>query len=150
MRVGQPIGQRTSQHGNAASWFARMANTTSAWAGRPAAFGLALGTVLVWGVTGPIFGFSDNWQLVINTVTTIITFLMVFLIQNTQNRDTMALQVELSALIVALEKADNKFAVIEEASEEELQRAQEEVKAQANGTEAKLDEADRNQATQRG
>ena len=70
--------------------FSRMANATAAWSGKPAAFLTALGVVLVWAITGPIFHYSDTWQLVINTGTTIVTFLMVFLIQNTQNRDTRA------------------------------------------------------------
>ena len=121
-----------------------MANATSAWTGKPVAFGLALGTVIVWGITGPVFGFSDTWQLVINTGTTIVTFLMVFLIQNTQNRDTMALQIKLSELIVALEKADNKIAMIEEASDEELQTAHDEVKAHANGDTPKKPAPNRN------
>ena len=75
-----------------------MANATAAWTGRPAAFLLAFAVVIFWGVTGPLFHYSDGWQLVINTGTTIVTFLMVFLIQNTQNRDTLALQVKLSEL----------------------------------------------------
>ena len=144
MRAGQPIGHRTSHHRISGSWFARMANATSAWTGKPVAFGLALGTVIVWGITGPVFGFSDTWQLVINTGTTIVTFLMVFLIQNTQNRDTMALQIKLSELIVALEKADNKIAMIEEASDEELQTAHDEVKAHANGDTPKKPAPNRN------
>ena len=93
-----------------------MANATAAWSGKPAAFLTALGVVLVWAITGPIFHYSDTWQLVINTGTTIVTFLMVFLIQNTQNRDTLALQIKLSELIVAMKGADNKVAAIEDAA----------------------------------
>jgi low affinity Fe/Cu permease len=105
-----------------------MANATAAWSGKPAAFLTALGVVLVWAITGPIFHYSDTWQLVINTGTTIVTFLMVFLIQNTQNRDTLALQIKLSELIVAMKGADNKVAAIEDAADEELERAHEKVK----------------------
>ena len=90
-----------------------MANATAAWTGKPVAFLLAFATIVIWAVTGPLFHYSDTWQLVINTGTTIITFLMVFLIQNTQNRDTLALQVKLSELILALNEADNRIAAIE-------------------------------------
>jgi low affinity Fe/Cu permease len=82
----------------------------------------------VWAITGPLFHYSDTWQLVINTGTTIVTFLMVFLIQNTQNRDTLALQIKLSELIVAMKGADNKLAAIDDATDEELERAREKVK----------------------
>ncbi len=81
------------------SWFSRFAKKTSQLSGHPGTFALAGGTILVWAITGPIFGFSETWQLVINTSTTIITFLMVFLIQNTQNRDTLAIQIKLDELI---------------------------------------------------
>lgn len=108
-----------------------MANATAAWTGRPVAFILAFSTIVVWSLTGPLFHYSDTWQLVINTGTTIITFLMVFLIQNTQNRDTLALQVKLSELILALNEADNHLAAIENSSDEELQEANEEIKRRA-------------------
>ena len=108
-----------------------MANATAAWTGKPVAFLLAFATIVIWAITGPLFHYSDIWQLVINTGTTIITFLMVFLIQNTQNRDTLALQVKLSELILALKEADNRIAAIEESSDEELQTAHEEVKERA-------------------
>src|ERR1043166_9246440 len=91
------------------SLFTRFAKHTSAFTGRPVTFITAVLIVIIWGVTGPIFGFSDTWQLVINTGTTIITFLMVFLIQNTQNRDTIAIQLKLDELIYALKEADNRF-----------------------------------------
>ena len=81
--------------------------------------------VLAWAVSGPLFGFSDTWQLVINTSTTIVTFLMVFLIQNTQNRDTLALQLKLAELIIAMQGAKNKIATAEDLSEEDLEQLHE-------------------------
>ncbi len=92
---------------------------------------IAVLVVLVWAVLAPVFNYSDTWQLVINTGTTIVTFLMVFLIQNTQNRDTKALQVNLSELILALEAANNRIASIENASPEELDAAQEDIQERA-------------------
>ena len=108
------------------SWFNIFAKTSARATGRPVAFILALGTIVVWAVTGPIFGFSDTWQLVINTSTTIITFLMVFLIQNTQNRDTEALQIKLDELIRAIELANNSLLDLEEMDDNELDRIREE------------------------
>ena len=83
------------------SSFGRFSKAAARLAGRPSAFGAAVGVVVLWAATGPLFGFSDTWQLVINTSTTIVTFLMVFLIQHTQNRDTEALQIKLDELIRA-------------------------------------------------
>lgn len=91
-------------------------------AGRPLSFGLAAFIILAWGITGPVFHFSDTWQLVINTGTTIVTFLMVFLIQNTQNRDSEAVQIKLDELIRATKGAHTAVLNIEELSEEELDR----------------------------
>ena len=86
-------------------WFSRFAHEAARLAGKPVTFIAAVVAVLIWAATGPLFGYSDTWQLVINTSTTIITFLMVFLIQNTQNRDQLALQVKLSELIIAVKGA---------------------------------------------
>ena len=100
--------------------FARFAGRAAALAGRYQAFVLALLVVAAWAATGPVFGFSDTWQLVINTGTTIVTFLMVFLIQNAQNRDASAIQAKLDELIRAGGKARNEFIGIEHLSEAEL------------------------------
>jgi low affinity Fe/Cu permease len=100
--------------------FERFARKASILAGKPAAFFAAFGIVLVWLASGPLFGFSDTWQLVINTGTTIITFLMVFLIQHSQNRDTMALQIKLANLIIAVKGAKNELATAEDLSDREL------------------------------
>ena len=102
------------------SWFTTFAKATSRTSGRPVAFMLAVGVVLAWLVTGPLFGFSDTWQLVINTGTTIVTFLMVFLIQNTQNRDSQAVQIKLDELIRALETANNSLLDLEELTQDNL------------------------------
>jgi low affinity Fe/Cu permease len=112
-------------------WFDSFARKTSMWCGKPVVFLAAVLIVVVWAVTGPIFGFSDTWQLVINTGTTIVTFLMVFLIQNTQNRDALAVQVKLADLIIAVEGAHNRLANAEELSEEDLEELHEQYRKQA-------------------
>ena len=105
--------------------FTRVASVVSAWTGRPIAFAICVLLVVIWAATGPLFQYSDTWQLVINTSTTIITFLMVFLIQNTQNRDNAALQAKLDELI-RTSKAKNEFIGIEHLSDSELSHILEE------------------------
>ena len=102
--------------------FTRMANRIAGWAGQPLAFALALVSIVLWGLTGPLFGYSDTWQLVVNTSTTIVTFLMVFLIQNAQNRDAAAMQAKLDELIRAVEGSRNQFIGIEHMTEKELEK----------------------------
>jgi len=101
-------------------WFARFSSTASSWVGSKWAFSGAILIVLVWGVTGPLFHYSDTWQLVINTGTTIVTFLMVFLIQNTQNRDAQAINLKLDELIHSISGANNQMMDIENLSDDEL------------------------------
>jgi low affinity Fe/Cu permease len=117
MRREYGLGMRPSK---SASWFTQLTKWTSRAAGRPSTFVVAVAVIVVWGVTGPLFGFSDTWQLVINTGTTIVTFLMVFLIQSTQNRDAEAVQVKLDELIRAVRAADDTLLDLEELDEEQL------------------------------
>ena len=127
MRANLPIASQSKANQQAkGSWFERLAIFTSRLTGRPVTFLLAVAVVLVWAISGPIFKFSDTWQLVINTGTTIVTFLMVFLIQATQNRDTLALHLKLDELIVATKDARNQFAGIEDATERELEEQKDE------------------------
>jgi len=102
------------------SWFTRFAKQTSTYAGKPVTFAIAVLMLIVWAACGPVFKFSDTWQLVINTSTTIITFLMVFLIQNSQNRDSQALQIKLDELIRALGQANNRLLDLEDLEDEDL------------------------------
>lgn len=127
-------GQPTNGQHPLADHFAKFAQKTAQWTGHPATFLLAVAVVIVWIVTGPLFGYSDTWQLVINTGTTIVTFLMVFLIQNTQNRDMMSMQLKLSELVLAMKGAENKFASIEDLDDEELKELHNECRARADLT----------------
>jgi low affinity Fe/Cu permease len=119
-------------------FFARLAKSVSRATGHPLAFGIALLVVVAWAVSGPIFGFSDTWQLVINTGTTIATFLMVFLIQNTQNRDTAALQLKLDELIRVTKGAHLALLDLEELSDKELESVRDNYEELAADARAKL------------
>ena len=110
--------------------FTKFAARISSIAGQPITFIVALGIIVVWGVTGPMFGYSDTWQLVINTGTTIITFLMVFLIQNSQNRDAAAMQAKLDEVIRALGDARNRFIGIEHKTDAEIELIRQEIEAE--------------------
>ncbi len=105
---------------NIGASFTRFAKATARASGQPGTFGVAALVILVWAVTGPIFGFSDTWQLVINTGTTVVTFLMVFLIQNTQNRDSVAMQIKLDELLRAAKGAQTAMADLEDLTDKEL------------------------------
>jgi low affinity Fe/Cu permease len=107
-------------HKEKVNFFERMATKITSWTGSSMAFGTAFGIIIVWGITGPVFKYSDTWQLVINTGTTIITFLMVFLIQKSQNKDSKAIQIKLNELIAASRHASNRIVDIEDLSESEL------------------------------
>ena len=107
------------------SWFTRFAKATARASGQPVTFALAAGVVLAWAISGPLFHFSDTWQLVINTGTTIVTFLMVFLIQSTQNRDAEAVQIKLDELLRVTPGAHNVLMNLEELEEHELERIRE-------------------------
>ena len=115
--------------------FETVAGKVASWTGRPPAFILALAVVIVWGVTGPIFHYSDTWQLVINTGTTIVTFLMVFLIQNAQNRDGSAIQAKLDELIRALDEPRNDFVGIENLTQDELAQIKKKLEKECSGEE---------------
>jgi low affinity Fe/Cu permease len=117
--------QNGSQPPGISEWFRKFAHKTSALVGSPWTFVAAFVIIVVWGLLGPVCKFSDTWQLVINTATTIITFLMVFLIQNTQNRDAKAIHLKLDELIHAVKGARNKLIDLENCSDEELKQIQE-------------------------
>jgi low affinity Fe/Cu permease len=115
---GDLIGGGTRVGGIAAE---RLAGKMTAWSGSTAAFFLAVGTIVVWAATGPLFGFSDTWQLVINTGTTIVTFVMVFLIQRAQNKDALAIQLKLNEIVAAVKGASNRLISVEDLTESELE-----------------------------
>ena len=130
---------------SSAAWYSRFAKAAAHFCGRPHVFTVAVAIIAVWIITGPMFGFSDTWQLVINTGTTIITFLMVFLIQNTQTRDTEAMQVKLDELIRATKGAHNALLDLEELEEENLDAFR--AKYQALAAAARKDLSQGNQDT---
>jgi low affinity Fe/Cu permease len=139
--ISSPSLANGSKGGNGWSkMFSDAACAISHWAGKPLTFLAAVSIVLLWAASGPLFGFSDTWQLVINTSTTIITFLMVFLIQHTQNRDTLALQLKLAELIMTMKGAENDIATAEDLSEEELEHLHDEYRRRAETTMEHLNE----------
>ncbi|HXT68266.1 MAG TPA: low affinity iron permease family protein [Vicinamibacterales bacterium] len=130
-----------------ASWYSGFAKAAAHFCGRPRVFTLAAAVIVLWLVTGPIFGFSDTWQLVINTGTTIITFLMVFLIQNTQNRDTEAIQVKLDELIRATNGAHNALLDLEELEQDNLDAFKSKYQALATTARAQLQQGTQDTGT---
>lgn len=124
--------------------FVRFSHVVAKVAGKPLTFAAAFALIVLWAVSGPIFHFSETWQLVVNTATTIITFLMVFVLQNSQNRDGEAVQAKLDELIYALRGADNHFVAAEKLSDADLKRLREVLVQQAQETTEELD--DRGQA----
>jgi low affinity Fe/Cu permease len=120
------------------SWFGKFAKKTAQYAGRPATFAIAILLIIGWAASGPLFGFSDTWQLIVNTSTTIVTFLMVFLIQNSQNRDGEALQLKLDELIKAQKNANNALMDLEDLSEEELEEVRKDFLRMAEEQRGKL------------
>ncbi len=113
------------------SLFTRMSQATSRWAGKPQTFFVAVAIIVVWALSGPFFGFGDTWQLVINTSTTIVTFLMVFIIQNSQNRDTAAMQIKLDELLSKVEGAREELMDLEELDEDKIEAIRAEFEARA-------------------
>ena len=127
--------------------FTRFAGGVSHAAGKPLTFGVALLGVIVWAVSGPFFGFSETWQLVVNTSTTIITFLMVFVLQNTQNRDSEALHAKLDDLILASKAAKNAFIGAERLSEHEIKQLHQDLEQAAKGAPDDVDQPKRKSTT---
>lgn len=118
--MNKPVQEKPARRMTFQEAFRHFAHWTANWMGNPWCFFLAIVVILVWAVTGPLFKFSDTWQLIINTGTTIVTFLMVFLIQNTQNRDAKAIHLKLDELIRAIHGARNKMIDLDSVSDEEL------------------------------
>ncbi|AMJ61210.1 low affinity iron permease family protein [Bosea sp. PAMC 26642] len=114
------------------SLFTRLSQATARWAGKPVTFCGAFAIIVLWGLSGPFFAFNDTWQLVINTSTTIVTFLMVFIIQNSQNRDTAAMQIKLDELIVRLEGAREELLDLEELDEDKIEAIRQEFEERAD------------------
>jgi low affinity Fe/Cu permease len=131
----------------ASSWYSGFAKSASHFCGRPITFAIAVAVIAIWIITGPMFGYSDTWQLVINTGTTIITFLMVFLIQNTQNRDTAAIQIKLDELIRVTNGAHNALLDLEELEEEALDAFRRRYQALATAARKDLDHGSQDTGT---
>lgn len=129
------------------AWYSHCAKWAARTSGRPITFTLASGVIAAWIITGPIFHFSDTWQLIINTATTIVTFLMVFLIQNTQNRDTKAIQIKLDELIRATEGAHNALLDLEELEEDQLDQFRDRYEMLAREARIKLERGHRDTDT---
>jgi low affinity Fe/Cu permease len=140
--LGKP-GNHNDRPKTWSALFSQVAGAAARYAGHPLTFLTAVTLVVLWALTGPWFGYSDTWQLVINTTTTIVTFLMVFLIQHTQNRDTLAVQLKLAELIIAARQAENRVATIEDLSEDELEELHEQYRMRA---ETALDHLNRRRA----
>lgn len=115
--------------------FTVIAGRIAAFAGQPLSFVLAVTLIVLWGATGPVFGFSDTWQLVVNTTTTIVTFLMVFLIQNSQNRDSAAMQAKLDELLRAVDEAREQFIGIEHKTDREIEKIRADLEDECSTTE---------------
>ena len=139
MGSGSERDQRTT---SSQSRFERFAHRISEATGHPTAFALAIGVIVVWAVSGPFFGFNETWQLVINTGTTIVTFLMVFLIQCMQNRDTAALQLKLDELLLAVSAADNSMIEVEREGERSIEAARSRIREQATQAELAASESE--------
>lgn len=127
----------------ASGFFHQFSNIVSRGAGKPLTFSIACGLILVWAISGPFFGFSESWQLVVNTATTIITFLMVFVVQHTQNRDGEAVQAKLDDLILAVRKADNRLIGAEDLTGHELHQLRKMIAASVQREEEALEHAER-------
>jgi low affinity Fe/Cu permease len=130
--------QTAMKRPKSSAWFTRLAKLASRATGQPATFMIAITIIALWALTGPIFHFSDTWQLVINTSTTIVTFLMVFLIQNTQNRDAEVMQIKLDELIRSIESAHNALLDLEELSDGEIDLVRADYEKLAQDARAKL------------
>ena len=121
--------------------FTRVAGRIAAFAGQPSAFVIAAGLIVIWGITGPVFRYSDTWQLVVNTATTIVTFLMVFLIQNSQNRDAAAMQAKLDEVIRSLDGARNRFIGVEHRTDGEIQAIRAELERECDDDAPEVEDA---------
>jgi len=130
------------EHGPVDRFFTLCAARISTVAGQPIAFVLALSLIIVWGLTGPLFHYSDTWQLVVNTATTIVTFLMVFLIQNSQNRDAAAMQAKLDEMLRAIDKAREQFIGIEHLTDRQIEEIRTRLERETGREEGKAATAD--------